>query len=646
MCKSNQPPNEKVIKSPASWNTKLGLNSPSSPGGRSLEKQVNIGLGLSAALNIDEESGTIKDSKVAAAAAFQKGSIGDNDSSSTAASRSPERHDTENKELEDLWAMPFQRARRRREDGNMGATATGWALIRQKKSTMVVLHKFLQMQQDESRQANIMALSVTNLPTLNMVVVRGPQWKWGDDDGGDGNPGTVQAINSEAGTVSVFWHSTEKQKDHYQYDVRSDLKIAPEGLAAPRQAPPKKSKTKRSPKPTLIDESKVIGDGPKEKEFAIARQESENSKNSPKPEVVDDTGLRRRNSQAEFNAPHQTTIIFDWDDTLFPTTYVRDDLNLSCSKPVEKQRGLSLGQVKEISGHLERCETQAEKLLRQAVLLGTVVFVTLARSPWVSHCCANFYPRMGEAVKSLGIPIVYAQEGNQVNYDKQKMMSNDDIEKYWAGMKGKAISREISSFYTQYPGQSWKNIISIGDSDFERLGTFQACEQYLKEKGLIGENAENFLLGTQGKTDEIVDSTGHVYHVRTKSFKMIDQPTPEELHVELPMIRGWIPQLVYLDNGCDFDLDALDSHEHIREIEDTLRGVQLPGEGGTGVSKKNPLGKKEKKQISKETTGPLKSPGGSKKTSPRPGKSPRAAGETSSEQNASRRKSAQRYETK
>ena len=25
----------------------------------------------------------------------------------------------------------------------------------------------------------------------------------------------------------------------------------------------------------------------------------------------------------------QTLLIFDWDDTLFPTTYVRDDLDLS-----------------------------------------------------------------------------------------------------------------------------------------------------------------------------------------------------------------------------------------------------------------------------------------------------------------------------
>ncbi|CAE8583384.1 unnamed protein product, partial [Polarella glacialis] len=38
--------------------------------------------------------------------------------------------------------------------------------------------------------------------------------------------------------------------------------------------------------------------------------------------------MRRRNSQIDFSSPEQTIIILDWDDTLFPLTYVRTDLHL------------------------------------------------------------------------------------------------------------------------------------------------------------------------------------------------------------------------------------------------------------------------------------------------------------------------------
>ena len=35
---------------------------------------------------------------------------------------------------------------------------------------------------------------------------------------------------------------------------------------------------------------------------------------------------------------HQTVIIFDWDDTLFPTTYVRHDLGLNIQQPLKNQK--------------------------------------------------------------------------------------------------------------------------------------------------------------------------------------------------------------------------------------------------------------------------------------------------------------------
>ena len=58
------------------------------------------------------------------------------------------------------------------------------------------------------------------------------------------------------------------------------------------------------------------------------------------------------------------------------------------------------------------------------------------------------------------------------------MSSNAELERFWSGMKARAIGqalrlalcaplstslgRECWEFYSQYDGQSWKNVISIG----------------------------------------------------------------------------------------------------------------------------------------------------------------------------------------
>lgn len=96
------------------------------------------------------------------------------------------------------------------------------------------------------------------------------------------------------------------------------------------------------------------------------------------------------------------------------------------------------------------------------------------------------------------------------------MSSDEEIERFWSSVKGKAIARECNKFYSQYEGQSWKNVISIGDSDFERLGTQNAMENYMRETGI--------------DSDGLVDVNGHLYKVRTKTFKMLDEPTVEVGH--------------------------------------------------------------------------------------------------------------------
>merc|ERR1712113_491559 len=144
--------------------------------------------------------------------------------------------------------------------------------------------------------------------------------------------------------------------------------------------------------------------------------------------------------------------------------------------------------------------------------------------------CTNFMPILGKVIKDMGLPIVYAQDGKRaVEYNKAAMSSDYDIEMFWSKVKGIAIARQIDDFYSQYEGQSWKNIISIGDSTFERMGTYRAVEEYMKERGLTEKGrASGFLMQDGALTQEVVHDR-HVFKIRAKTFKFMDQPTAEEL---------------------------------------------------------------------------------------------------------------------
>jgi len=109
---------------------------------------------------------------------------------------------------------------------------------------------------------------------------------------------------------------------------------------------------------------------------------------------------------------------------------------------------------------------EVDMLLRLASTCGKVMIVTLASRPWVSLALRGFLPWLQHLLEELDIEVIYAQEP----------LGEADSS---ASAKAKAMTRALENFYSQYEGQSWKNLISIGDSNNDRLGILQATEGYL-----------------------------------------------------------------------------------------------------------------------------------------------------------------------
>mmetsp|Transcript_72406 Transcript_72406/g.162652 ORF Transcript_72406/g.162652 Transcript_72406/m.162652 type:complete len:418 (+) Transcript_72406:68-1321(+) len=282
--------------------------------------------------------------------------------------------------------------------------------------------------------------------------------------------------------------------------------------------------------------------------------------------------VARRDSQFNFANPDQTVVVFDWDDTLFPTTYVQDDLHLDWQVPLHRQRIPTAAKEK-----IATCEMRAGELLEKAYSLSHVVVVTLASNGWVDLACEQIFPRVGNKLREMEIPVIYAQDAVgeiQTTYDKAQFQSSADVERYWGLVKGHAIAKAVGRFYSQYEGQSWKNILSVGDSNFERYGLLAATSAYMQERGMAIEG-----VAVWGPTQEGCWSTetgGHIKKLRAKCCKLVDSPDCDELNVELEMLKKWLEAMVALDAGFDLDLEALETEEQVRTIEAVLRGEVPP----------------------------------------------------------------------
>ena len=116
----------------------------------------------------------------------------------------------------------------------------------------------------EGDRRDLGALEVTpeNI-AVNLRVTRGPDWTWSDEDGGEGKTGVILSFDKSKAIAQVLWEGGQAHK-HYRFGLKSDLMIC----------------------------------------------------------IGANSSLGRRNSQLFFASKSQTLLIFDWDDTLFPTTYV------------------------------------------------------------------------------------------------------------------------------------------------------------------------------------------------------------------------------------------------------------------------------------------------------------------------------------
>ena len=71
--------------------------------------------------------------------------------------------------------------------------------------------------------------------TSSLRIVRGPNWSWGDQDGGEGHVGTVVEVGQGGGSVVVQWDCGNRCRYRCGEEGKYDLRVfdsAPTGESA------------------------------------------------------------------------------------------------------------------------------------------------------------------------------------------------------------------------------------------------------------------------------------------------------------------------------------------------------------------------------------------------------------------------------
>jgi hypothetical protein len=254
----------------------------------------------------------------------------------------------------------------------------------------------------------------------------------------------------------------------------------------------------------------------------LAGEETETPKEEPSENevvetaVVADEGPLSANADGPTNTPvaemqltgftwAETLLIFDWDDTILPSTWL-------------VQQGLRLDPGSEVSTwhqeQLTEVARHAIEVLRAAKQFGTVVLVTNAERGWIELSCQKFLPMLYTSLEN--IPIISAR----TTYETPEVQSPLD----W---KLRAFEREILQFFGAdclAHHERRKNVVSLGDSVHER--------------------------------EALIRTTAGIPSCRSKCVKFVERPDISQIVKQHALVLNGLNQIIHHDGPLDLHINC------------------------------------------------------------------------------------------
>jgi hypothetical protein len=212
-------------------------------------------------------------------------------------------------------------------------------------------------------------------------------------------------------------------------------------------------------------------------------------------------------------------IIFDWDDTLQPTSWM-------VKRNMWPDREYELSDVSE--DMFKRLAKTIHSVLTYAQELGEVVIITNSDKGWVRECTQRFMPSLLPLIDSMGV--YSARHLYEERYKESPHM--------W---KLKAFEKEVNTRFGDY---ELRNVVSIGDGLHERMALMA-----LKSLSTL-----------------------------TKNVKFLALPEPDMVIKQLEFIRHFIDDIVSYGSNLDLMIGVAQTENPVSPVESprNVEDTQIP----------------------------------------------------------------------
>lgn len=239
-------------------------------------------------------------------------------------------------------------------------------------------------------------------------------------------------------------------------------------------------------------------------------------------------------------------VIFDWDDTISPTSCFKNMYAL----PPGFLHELTVAESMQMEEHARLVEA----VLRAAAAVAHVSILTLATQEWLAKSAATYLPTfdLAQVFGELNVTVYFAQDeiARCPGAVERGLAGDGDA---WVALKRSAMERCLRDWSAKGVlgfgvGSEFcrKSVTSVGDGEFER----RALRLLIMEKELSQSEAKHGRL-------------------LCNTVKLIDFPSVEDLGRQL----NYLPALLRHIAACDADFDLcvnqpnqLMAHRHMREI--------------------------------------------------------------------------------
>jgi len=236
--------------------------------------------------------------------------------------------------------------------------------------------------------------------------------------------------------------------------------------------------------------------------------------------------------EPDASAPLVTSanIIFDWDNTLLPTSFLIDAIEMCMpSGGLWRHNGMSSCRLPAnfpCFSALQKHEDTVRRMLTNARAVARVAIVTAAARPWVMESADKFLPGLNLAslLQDLDIPVYYANE--------HSLPLRDTNTEFSVACKRNAMLEFLEGCSC---GKEFMNVLSIGDSAVEKDAAKAAVRRGPEGDGSAGACT------------------------LCKTVKLMEDPSLKQLGEQLQLLETQLDRLVA--HCTDLDISATKPEE-------------------------------------------------------------------------------------